>query len=320
VLVHPVLRLTTQQLYSIIAPPITTPIACPKRKIVLQRKLLDVGTKTYIMAILSITPDIFSDGGQYLKLEDALARADELIYQGADIIDVGGQSTRPGAVKISYEEESGRVIPVLKALRQRHPNINLSVDTFYSTVANEAIQAGADMINDVTGGLHDPAIFEVAAKWKVPIVVIHSTPTQQYEIQRDGGEDPPKSDIVAEVISYLRGQTAVAVKAGVNQWQIILDPGLGFSKTYEQSIELIRRANELTVLGYPVLIGPSRKGFVGHMVAEVDAKAPARMWGTMACCCAAVAAGVCIVRVHDVKECRAVLQVADTIFRQPVHR
>jgi len=314
--VHPVLFRTTQQLCDNIG---HHNMCCAKRKTPIKRQLLNFGTtKTYIMGILNITPDSFSDGGNYEKLEDALARADELVGQGADIIDLGGQSTRPGAVKISAEEESARVIPVLKALRQRNSTIIISIDTFYSAVASEAIAAGADMINDVTGGLHDPLIFGVAASLKVPIVIMDSKPTKQYElhgVESEGVDELPKSDIVTEVITHLKTQAAIASIAGLNCWQLIFDPGLGFSKTYAQSIELIRKAKELVELGYPVLMGPSRKGFVGRITKESDARAPARMWGTIACCCAAVGAGVSIVRVHDVKECSIATHAADAIYK-----
>jgi len=318
--IHPVLHLTMQQLYDNIRTPRkyfpfrTTPHL--KRVLPANKKIFDLRAKTYIMGILNVTPDSFSDGGRYLGLKEALARADELISQGADIIDIGGQSSKPGTPSISAEEELGRVLPVLKGLRQQRPDVTISIDTFYSKVAEEAVAAGANMINDVSGGLHDPEMFQVAAKLHVPIVVMHAKPTPQYELQQKGEDVTTANyDVIAEIISHFKTQVAAAAKAGVNQWQLILDPGLGFSKIYDQSIEIIRRAKELTTLGYPILIGPSRKGFVGHIVKESNPQGAARMWGTMACCCAAVGAGVCFVRVHDVAECKAVLCTADAIYK-----
>jgi dihydroneopterin aldolase/2-amino-4-hydroxy-6-hydroxymethyldihydropteridine diphosphokinase/dihydropteroate synthase/2-amino-4-hydroxy-6-hydroxymethyldihydropteridine diphosphokinase/dihydropteroate synthase len=239
--IHPILHCTTKQMYNNVRSNHPSTI---KRILPVRDRLLDIRAKTYIMGILNITPDSFSDGGRYLRPENALSRAKQLIEQGANIIDVGGQSTRPGAERVPMEEELARVLPVIKALRQADSTILISVDTFYANVASESIAAGADIINDVTGGSHDPMMFAAAAKLKVPFIVMDNTPTQQYEMPRSTNA-PLKSDIIDHVVARLENQSTVAFRHGVNKWQLILDPGLGFSKTYDQSIELIRRANEL---------------------------------------------------------------------------
>lgn len=265
------------------------------------------GKKTYIMGILNLTPDSFSDGGQFNTLETALIQAQTLISSGADIIDIGGQSTRPGSQQILFEEELNRVIPIIKLLR-RETSIPISIDTARALVADAAIEAGADLVNDISGGTFDSQMFTVVAKLKVPIILMHIKGNPQTMQQLTD-----YTDLIGEVIQWLDNQLNLAMKAGIKRSHIIIDPGIGFAKTYSQNLELLRRLSEFRSLRQPILVGVSRKRFIGHILQQNNPKQ--RLWGTAAACCGAIAQSVDILRVHDVAEIVDVALVADAIWR-----
>jgi len=265
------------------------------------------GDRTYIMGVLNVTPDSFSDGGEFISLQNALNHAQHLEISGADILDIGGQSTRPGAEEVSPEEEIKRVIPLIDALRSRS-NCPISVDTYRARVAAAALDAGADIINDVSGGTADPEMLPLMGKRHVPAILMHmrGTPkTMQSLTQYD--------DVVAEVAEKLQQHIQAAIACGVSPNQLILDPGIGFAKTQNQNLRLLRELPQLHPLGYPLLLGVSRKSFIGRILDRPDAKD--RLWGTAAACTAAIAAGADILRVHDLPAMSDVARVADVLFR-----
>lgn len=269
-------------------------------------RALVLGERTLVMGVLNITPDSFSDGGHYLDAEQAVARAFEIESQGADILDVGGESTRPGSTGISSQEEMRRVIPVLEKLQGRL-KIPISIDTSKAEVAEAAIYHGAQIINDVTGLRADPRLAEIAAQRKLPLILMHMRGEP-----RTMQNKPFARDVMREVTTGLRQSIARARHAGVAKSQIILDPGLGFGKRAEQSFELIARISELARLGFPLLIGASRKSFVGKALG--GAPREGRAWGTAATVAAAILGGAHMVRVHEVAEMVQVAQVADVIL------
>jgi dihydropteroate synthase len=274
----------------------------------LREQSFDWGKRTYVMGILNVTPDSFSDGGEFDRLETALHQALQMIAAGADIIDIGGQSTRPGAKEIPVEEELARVIPVITALRQQS-SIPISLDTTRAIVAERGIETGVDIINDISGGTFDPLLLPTVARWGVPIILMHlrgNPQTMQSLTDYD--------DLVQEVTQFLMNQTEIALQSGIPREHIILDPGIGFAKTHEQNIELLRELARLKDLGFPLLVGLSRKRFLGQITGKVDPKE--RVWGTMAACCAAIASGTDILRVHDVAPMIDVCKVADAIWRK----
>lgn len=282
----------------------------PRRRFQLRlpaRSLL-LGRHTLIMGVLNVTPDSFSDGGHYLDPDAAAARALQMEAQGAHLIDIGGESTRPGSEGVSAEEELRRIVPVLERLRGKL-RIPISVDTSKSVVAEAAIAAGAEIINDVTGLRADPALADIASRLKLPLILVHMR-GQPRTMQKA----PFARHVVLNVLSGLDESLVVARQAGVANSQIILDPGLGFGKTYEQNFELIARLSEFAQLGFPLLIGASRKSFVGKALG--GAPKNERAWGTAATVAAAVFGGAHIVRVHEVAEMAQVARVADVI----VHR
>jgi dihydropteroate synthase len=259
------------------------------------------------MGVLNVTPDSFSDGGEFISLQNALNHAQHLEISGADILDIGGQSTRPGAEEVSPEEEIKRVIPLIDALRSRS-NCPISVDTYRARVAAAALDAGADIINDVSGGTADPEMLPLMGKRHVPAILMHmrGTPkTMQSLTQYD--------DVVAEVAEKLQQHIQAAIACGVSPNQLILDPGIGFAKTQNQNLRLLRELPQLHPLGYPLLLGVSRKSFIGRILDRPDAKD--RLWGTAAACTAAIAAGADILRVHDLPAMSDVARVADVLFR-----
>lgn len=261
---------------------------------------LNLGTRTYIMGILNVTPDSFSDGGDFYDPEKAVLRAKTMVQEGADIIDVGGESTRPGYIKVSEEEEMGRVIPIIKslALEVRAP---ISVDTNKASVAEEAIKAGAHIINDIWGLKRDPKMAEVAAKYQVPIIIMHN---------QDGTDYP--GDIMEEIKKSLQQSVDLALNAGIRKENIILDPGIGFGKTAEQNMIVMGRLVELKDLGYPLLLGASRKSMLGKIL---DLPPKERLEGTIATTVMGIMQGIDIVRVHDIKENRRAALVTDAIMR-----
>jgi dihydropteroate synthase len=265
------------------------------------------GQRTYLMGILNVTPDSFSDGGQFNSLATALEQARSLIADQIDIVDIGGQSTRPQAVEISLAEELERVVPVITALRQES-EVPISVDTTRAAVAEAAIAAGADIVNDVSGGLADPLMLATVARLNVPIILMHRRGTPQTMQQQIDYQD-----LVGEIYDYLYQQTQAAIAAGISPQHLAIDPGIGFAKTWQQSVEVLRHLRKFTALGYPMLVGPSRKSFIGHILDQPNPQK--RLWGTAAACCAAIAGGADILRVHDAAPMREVCQVADTLWR-----
>ena len=259
------------------------------------------------MGILNVTPDSFSDGGEFNTLEASLAQAQSMVKAGADLVDVGGQSTRPGAAQISLDEELNRVIPVIKTLRSQL-SVPLSIDTTKASVAQAAIEAGADLVNDISGGTFDAEMFPTVAKLGVPIVLMHIRGTPQTMQQQTDYKD-----LVGEIYQFLNAQIETAVRAGVERSHLIIDPGIGFAKTYSQSLELLRRLPEFRSLGAPILVGPSRKSFIGRVLNQDDPKR--RVWGTAAACASAIAGKADLLRVHDVAEMFDVCRVADAIWR-----
>ncbi|AFZ36314.1 dihydropteroate synthase [Stanieria cyanosphaera PCC 7437] len=265
------------------------------------------GEKTYLMGILNVTPDSFSDGGQFNNLESALTQAQQMIAQGADLIDIGGQSTRPGAEEITLDQELNRVIPVIKQLRQI-TSIPISIDTTRAAVAQVAITAGADLVNDISGGTFDREMFATVAQLNVPIILMHlrGTPKTMQQLT-------DYQDLLGEMSRFLDNQIDKAIAAGISHTQIIIDPGIGFAKTYAQNIKILQNLSQFQTLNVPILVGVSRKSFIGHILNQKNPQA--RVWGTATACCAAIAQGADILRVHDVAEMYDVCRVADQIWR-----
>jgi len=261
-----------------------------------------------VMGILNLTPDSFSDGGRLHGVDGAVRAAGRMLAQGADLLDLGGQSTRPGAEEIGAEREIERVLPVLKAIRAAHPDAVLSVDTFRAPVAAAALAAGADWINDVGGGQRDPEILKLVAAAGCPYVLMHSRGDSQ---TMDGLA--VYGDVVAEVHQELLQATERALATGVRAEQLIWDPGLGFAKTTAQNLTLLRGLAELRAEGFPLLVGPSRKRFIGAVLAEPRPRA--RLWGTAAVCVQAIAAGAAILRVHDVGPVVQTARMVDALCR-----
>ncbi|MBW4631286.1 MAG: dihydropteroate synthase [Iphinoe sp. HA4291-MV1] len=276
--------------------------------LIIRERCFEWGQRTYLMGVLNVTPDSFSDGGEFITTTTALAQAQAMIAAGADIIDVGGQSTRPGANQITLIEELDRILPVLQVLRKEIP-VPISIDTTRAVVAKAAVEAGADIVNDISGGIFDPDMLLTVARMNVPIILMHLRGNPQTMQQFTEYQD-----LIGEIYSFLTKQTAAATTAGIDQGKIIIDPGIGFAKNYEQNLEIFRRLPQLHQLNCPILVGPSRKSFIGRILNQPDPKA--RVWGTAAACCAAIFNGADILRVHDVKEMRDVSLVADAIFRQ----
>jgi len=263
--------------------------------------------RTTVMGILNITPDSFSDGGQFNTLETAIEQAHALVSSGVDILDVGGQSTRPGSLQISLEEELDRVVPVIQALRATGLTVPISVDTTRAAVAQAALNAGATWLNDISGGTYEPEILTIAAHYQAPIILMHirGTPATMQTLT-------DYQDVVAEVKAFLKTQAQRAEAAGVAPEHIILDPGIGFAKTFDHNLQLLHHLADLKTLGYPLLVGPSRKSFIGQILNEpIPAQ---RVWGTAAACCKAIAEGADILRIHD-REMVQVCRVADALWR-----
>jgi dihydropteroate synthase len=271
----------------------------------LPARTLALGEHTLIMGILNVTPDSFSDGGLYLDAAAGVARAMAMEAAGADIIDIGGESTRPGSAGVSADEEMRRILPVIEKLRGKI-RIPISVDTSKAEVAEAAALAGAEILNDVTGLRNDPRIAEVARRRRLGLILMHMRGTP-----RTMQKAVFARDVIHDVSSGLRRSVALALKAGVAKSRLVVDPGIGFGKSHEQNCELIRRLPELAKLGFPLLIGTSRKSFLGAVlkqIAETD-----RIWGTAATVAASILQGAHVVRVHDVEEMAQVALVADAV-------
>lgn len=260
---------------------------------------LPLGKKTYVMGILNVTPDSFSDGGKYISLEAAVEKAKDMVKEGADIIDIGGESTRPGFNVVEAEVEIGRVLPVLELL-VKELEVPISIDTNKEIVAKKALQAGAHIVNDIWGLQKDSKMAEIAAKYNAGVIVMHNKTDKVYD------------NLIGEIKDFLKKSIDTALKAGIGANSIVIDPGIGFGKTFEHNLEVIRRLNELKDLGFPMLLGTSRKSFIGQIL---NLPITERMEGTAATTALGVAAGVDIVRVHDVKEMYRVVKVADEIIR-----
>jgi dihydropteroate synthase len=259
---------------------------------------LDFSRKTYVMGILNVTPDSFSDGGRHNTLAKAVDHAARMVAEGADIIDIGGESTRPGAVPVPLEEELERVIPVVEALAARF-ELPLSIDTYKARVAKEAIEKGAHIINDVWGAKADDEMALVAAETGAPIILMHNRHQATYR------------HLLREMINDLYESILRVRQAGVSEDKIILDPGIGFGKTYEHNLEVMRHLDVFASLGYPLLLGPSRKSMIGN---ALDLPVEERLEGTMAAVCLGITKGCDIVRVHDVKEHVRAVRMMDTLL------
>ncbi len=258
----------------------------------------DFHNRTYIMGILNVTPDSFSDGGRYRKLDAALSQAEEMLREGADVIDVGGESTRPGYTRIPDAEEAGRVVPVIEALKERF-DAPISVDTYKGSVAREALAAGAVMINDIWGFQADREMAGIAAASGAACCLMHNRADTAY------------SDFIGDVKSGLRESVRLAQEAGVAPEKILLDPGIGFAKDTPQNLELLRRLREFGELGFPILLGASRKSVIGNTLGLPVGQ---RVEGTLVTTVMAVEAGCAFVRVHDVKENFRAIQMAEAIL------
>ena len=258
---------------------------------------INFNEKTLVMGILNATPDSFSDGGKHNGLDQAIIHARQMIADGVDIIDVGGESTRPGYVKISDNEEIGRIVPVIEALRQQF-DVLISVDTYKSRVADAAIAAGAHIINDIWGAKYDPAIAEVAAKWNVPIILMHNR------------NDTAYTDFQKDFMKDLGESIEISLNAGVSRENIWLDPGVGFVKSVSQNLEAMQMIGQTAEWGYPILLGTSRKSFIGKIL---DVPVDERLEGSLATVCYGINQGCHIVRVHDVKETVRAVRMMDAL-------
>lgn len=261
--------------------------------------------ETLVMGIVNVTPDSFSDGGKFFSPEVAISHASKLITQGADIIDIGGESTRPGAEQVSESEELKRVIPVIEKIRTDNPTILISIDTTKASVAKHAVEAGADIINDVSGLSFDNNMIGIVENLNIPVVIMHMKGNPQ-NMQLN----PEYKDIVNEILDFFKMKIKIAIQSGINRSMIILDPGIGFGKTVEHNFELLSRLNEFNVLELPIMIGPSRKSFIGI---TLDLPPEDRLEGTAAAVSAGVMNGASIVRVHDVKSMKRVVRIIEKV-------
>jgi dihydropteroate synthase len=269
---------------------------------------LDFSKKTYIMGVLNVTPDSFSDGSLYFNKDRAVQHALKLVEDGADIIDIGGESTRPGSEPVSAEEEIRRTVPVIKAI-SKEIKVPISIDTYKSEVARCALDAGASIVNDISGLRFDPEMPKVAAKYGVPAIIMHIKGRP-----KDMQQNPVYEALIPEIMDYLRISIGLANKFGIPDDKIIIDPGIGFGKTFEHNLEIIKNLKEFTLLGKPVAVGVSRKAFIGKILGDVPSSE--RLEGTAAAVAISIFNGANIVRVHDVKEMARVAKVADAIKRE----
>lgn len=258
-----------------------------------------LGERTYIMGILNVTPDSFSDGGKFNEMEAAVSQAKKLVEAGADIIDVGGESTRPGAEYVTEEEEIKRVVPIIKAIK-KELDVTISIDTYKSKTAEEAIKAGADIINDIWGAKYDKNIAKVAAKYNVPIILMHNR------------EDKPYANLMEDIINDLQESIDIALEAGVKKENIILDPGIGFAKTYEENLMVMNKCEVIRDMGYPVLLGTSRKSMIGL---TLNLPVNERVEGTLATTVMGIMKGMEFIRVHDVLENKRAAIMTDIILK-----
>ncbi len=274
----------------------------PAGELKLGKHTLSLQDNTLIMGILNVTPDSFSDGGQFERIEDALAQAYRMAEDGADIVDIGGESTRPGHQQITAEEELQRIMPVINALKKdTRFNLPLSVDTYKAYVAEQALEAGVEMLNDVWGFKENPEISKVAARYEVPVCLMHNRSSTDY------------SDFIMDMIAELEESVAIAHQAGIDDRQILIDPGIGFGKNYTHNLDAMRHLPDLCSLGYPLLLGTSRKSLIGK---TLNLPAEERLEGTAATVAYGITAGAAIVRVHDVREIKRVALMTDAMVRR----
>ncbi len=263
-------------------------------------KVINLDERTYVMGILNVTPDSFSDGGKYNEVEEAVKRAKKMVEEGADIIDIGGESTRPGASFVSEDEEIKRVVPIIKAIKNEL-DVLISIDTYKSKTAEEAIKAGADIINDVWGFKKDRNIAKIASKYNVPCILMHNR------------EDNAHSDIMKDVLDGLVDSINIALDEGIERENIILDPGIGFAKTYEENLQVMNNLDRIVNIGFPVLLGTSRKSMIGR---ALDLPVDSRLEGTIATTVTGIMKGCKIIRVHDVLENKRACVMTDKILNQ----
>ncbi len=267
-----------------------------------------LGRKTWLMGVLNVTPDSFSDGGRYSEIQTAVDHGLHMLQEGADILDIGGESTRPGAVSVSAEEESARVIPVIQEIR-RHTGALISIDTTKSLVLKKALDAGADILNDISSMRCDPDMLPLAAKNQVPSILMHMRGTPETMQSLTG-----YSDLLSEINDFFSRRISLALEAGLKKEHLIIDPGIGFAKDRQQNLQVIRNLNMFSGHNVPVLIGVSRKSFLGRIL---DLPPDERVEGTIAACLLAVQAGAHILRVHDVAAVSRAVRVAEAILAEP---
>ena len=261
-------------------------------------RVFDVEHKTYIMGILNVTPDSFSDGGKFNRIDAALRHAEEMIRDGADIVDIGGESTRPGHTKISEEEEIARVVPVIEAVKSRF-DVPVSIDTYKGKVTEAALQAGADLVNDIWGFKYDHKVAELTAQYGAACCLMHNR------------QEPIYQNFLEDVVQDMQACVQIARNAGVSDDKIILDPGVGFGKTYQMNLDMIHHVDVLHDLGFPILLGTSRKSVIGQ---TLDLPTDQRVEGTLATTVIGVMKGCAFVRVHDIKENKRAIQMTEAIL------
>jgi len=269
-----------------------------------RKRTFKLGKQTLLMGVLNVTPDSFSDGGLFLDREKAIAQGLKMVEEGADLIDIGGESTKPGSKPLGLEEELRRVIPVIEALA-KEVDVPISIDTYKSTVAKKAIEAGAQMINDISGLHFDPDLAHVASKEDVPLILMHTRGTPE-TMQKDVHYE----SLFSEILQYLRESIRRAESAGLDPGQIVIDPGIGFGKTLEDNLLIIKNLQELRILGKPILLGTSRKSFIGKIL---HAEVTERLEGTLSSIAIGVLNGAHIIRCHDVLEAKKAISIADAI-------
>ncbi len=262
-------------------------------------KFWNWGRRTYIMGILNVTPDSFSDGGKFIDIKDAFAQTKKMVEDGADIIDIGGESTRPGAEPVTYEQEVARIIPVIKAIKEQI-DIPVSVDTYRISTAKAALAAGADMVNDVWGLKFDPDMAKVIAENDVPVCIMHNSYTNEYV------------SLIDDIKESLEQSIEIALRSGISDENIILDPGIGFGKSWEQNLDIMIALDRIKRLGYPILLGTSRKSFIGKVL---GLPVEDRLEGTLATSAYGIVKGADILRVHDVLQNKRVAIMTDRMVR-----
>ena len=259
------------------------------------------------MGVLNVTPDSFSDGGQFNEINSAILHVDKMLKNGADIIDIGGESTKPGSEPVSANEESKRIVPVIKSIKNEYKDVLISVDTYKSSVAKKAIEAGADFVNDISGLTFDDEMVSLLAQRNIPVVIMHingKPKTMQKNILY--------SDLVSDIKRFFNKQCNHAINSGIKESNIMIDPGIGFGKTFDHNFTLLKRLKEFEDLGFPILIGPSRKAFIGDVL---NLPPNERVEGTIATIVAGILNGANIIRVHDVKEIKRATIVTEKILK-----